>query len=345
MDREERMITFSSPFAFLLLPLIFLLRFILPASRRNQQAAINVPFFSVLNPLLSVQQGHRFWQWRHSLFYLMYMLLVIALAGPQHLGRPVNLPRKARNIMMAIDLSDSMKTSDFSLGGKNATRLSVVKKVAGDFIKNRQGDRLGLVVFGTRAYLRTPLTFDLKTVDQALQDSSIRLAGPMTAIGDGVGLAIKRLQGASKKNRVLVVLTDGVNTAGIIQPLQVAKLAAQKEIKIYTIGIGADRLVQQTFFGTQVVNPSQDLDEAMLRQMAKITGGRYFRAKDSQALVKTYHDIDELEPSVANKEWLHPVTLLYCWPLGIALLLAFLLIIQRLFNRWRYRRQLKAVSE
>ena len=205
--------------------------------------------------------------------------------------------------------------------------------MASQFIERRRGDRLGLILFGTQAYLQAPLTFDSKTVNRLLQESAIGLAGERTAIGDAIGLAIKRLDLESDNSRVLILMTDGANTAGEVTPLKAAQLAATRGLRIYTIGIGADEQIENTWFGQRRVNPSAQLDEKTLREIARLSGGRYFRARDSDELASIYQLLDELEPLPRDSRKLRPVKSLFMWPLAIALGLAGLLIAPRLWSR------------
>ena len=223
------------------------------------------------------------------------------------------------------------------------TRLDVVKSVAKQFIASRTGDRLGLVLFGAQAYLQTPLTFDRHTVKMMLDDASVGLAGDQTAIGDGVALAVKRLLQVPEKSRVIVLLTDGGNNAGVLNPIQAAQLAAQAGIKIYTIGIGAERLVVQGLLGPQVINPSSDLDQATLKQMAQMTGGTFFRAKDTKALEQAYETLNQVEPVAGAAATFRPTQMLYPWPLALALLLTMVLVVLRL--GWQELKAPFAMSE
>jgi Ca-activated chloride channel family protein len=202
------------------------------------------------------------------------------------------------------------------------TRLEVVKQVAGEFIERRDGDRIGLILFGTRAYLQAPLTFDRPTVRTLLEEAVIGLAGEQTAIGDAIGLGVKRLKERPAKNRVLILLTDGANTAGEVHPLDAARFAAKLGLKIYTIGVGADVAMMRRLYGTARVNPSADLDEPTLAAIARATGGRYFRARQTNELVDIYRTLDELEPVIGDEEQFRPTTELYYWPLALALLMA-----------------------
>ncbi len=239
-------------------------------------------------------------------------------------GRATELPETGRNLILAADLSGSMESPDLDIGGEQVTRLDVVKKVAGAFIERRQGDRVGLILFGSQAYLQAPLTFDRTTVRHLLDQAMIGIAGRETAIGDAIGLAIKRLRQAPEGMAVLILLTDGANTAGRVPPRQAADLAAQAGLKIYTIGIGAERMRVRGLFGSRTVNPSADLDEEMLTYIADTTGGHYFRARDLEALQAVYRQIDTLEPAAGGSRVVRPITSLYPWPLGAALLLSMI---------------------
>ena len=278
---------------------------------------------------------------RSALALLAWALLVFAAARPQWLGAPEDVPRSGRDLMLAIDTSGSMSIEDMQLGGLPAPRFSAIQAIATDFVKRRAGDRVGLILFGTRAYLLVPLTFDLKTVGKQLADSTIGLAGRETAIGDALGLAVKRLKDRPQDQRVLVLLTDGVNTAGELDPRKAIDLAAANNLRVYTIGVGAEALRVNSLFGSRIVNPSADLDEAMLRRMAEATGGRYFRARNSDELADVYRAIDQLEPVADTKESLRPVDELYWMPLAAALgasALAFLV------PGWRVRALRSVVS-
>ncbi|NNK38664.1 MAG: VWA domain-containing protein, partial [Xanthomonadales bacterium] len=210
---------------------------------------------------------------------------------------------------------------DMVLEGRPVNRLAVVKKVAGEFIQRRRGDRVGLVLFGSRAYLQTPLTFDTETTSILLDESEIGLAGRETAIGDAIGLAVKRLREDAASERVLILLTDGANTSGEVEPMQAAEFAVREGLKIYTVGVGADEMLVQDFFGSRLVNPSADLDEDTLKAIAERTGGAYFRARDAEALARIYEQLDELEPVESDQEAIRPVDELFHWPLSAAFVL------------------------
>ncbi len=317
------MFEFAWPWMFLLLPLPWLIRHFLKPATQQSNTALLVPFYQHIAGLKqSSASTKKPINSRKYLAYLAWFLLLTAAAGPQWLGKPITLPRNGRNIMLALDISGSMQIPDMQLNNQPANRLDVVKTVARQFIANRRGDRLGLILFATRAYSQTPLTFDRHAVLQMLNDASIGLAGARTAIGDAIGLAIKQLQKIPQQSRVLILLTDGGNNAGVIDPIEAAKLAAENHIKIYTIGIGANQMVLQGLFGPQIVNPSSDLDENSLRKIAELTGGLFFRATDTKALINVYKTIDKLEPISSDTSMFRPITLYYYWPLLFALLIS-----------------------
>ena len=282
--------------------------------------------------------------WALWLAALAWIFFVAAAARPQWLGDTVELPISGRDLMIAVDLSGSMEISDFVINDRAVDRLTATKMVAGDFIDRRVGDRLGLVLFGRQAYLQTPLTFDRETVKTLLYESAIGLAGKETAIGDAIGLAVKRLRESKNQenggqspaknkdklaDKILILLTDGANTAGEVEPIRAAQLAAELGLKIYTIGIGADEMLVRSFFGMRKVNPSTDLDEESLKKIAQITGGKYFRARDTEELEKIYQLLDELEPITKETQHFRPTSSLYMWPLGLAMALATLLVLLR----------------
>ncbi|MBL1259915.1 MAG: VWA domain-containing protein [Thiotrichaceae bacterium] len=318
---------FEWPWLLWLIPLPLLVRwFVHPLASAND-AVLRVPFLSDFGSPGDVTSrtvtGGRWLLWAAL---LAWALLVVACARPQWQGEAVELPVSGRDLMLAVDLSGSMEVEDFEWQGRMVNRLVAIQLVAGEFIERRVGDRVGLVLFGQQAYLQTPLTFDRTTVQTLLDEAVIGLAGQATAIGDAIGLAVKRLREDSSTSRVLILLTDGANTAGEIEPLKAAELAASEGLKIYTIGIGADEMMVRSLFGSRKVNPSVDLDEETLRAIASATGGRYFRARDLAQLDEIYQLLDELEPVEQEKQFFRPRHSLYPWPLGAALLMASMLL-------------------
>jgi Ca-activated chloride channel family protein len=258
---------------------------------------------------------------RHLLAWLAWVLLVIAAARPQWLGEPVHLPVTGRDLMLAVDVSGSMEQEDYRLNGRSANRLDVVKEVAGRFIERREGDRLGLILFGSRAYLQTPLTYDRDTVRAMLNEAVIGLAGRETAIGDAIALAVKHLKEQPADNRVLILLTDGANTAANIAPQDAARLATQAATRIYTIGIGGGLVGVRTPFG-MLMQQGSDLDPATLKAIAKQTHGRYFQATDATQLEQVYDELDRLEPSVRDTRSFRSLRALFMWPAGAALVIS-----------------------
>jgi Ca-activated chloride channel family protein len=318
------MIHFEWLWALAALPLPLLTRWLLPVHNPIEQAALNVPF---LEELVEVQTQTVFKAKSASLGLaaIAWVLLVIACARPQWLGEPIEQAMSGRDLMMAVDLSRSMEAQDFVLNKRAVDRLTAIKAIASDFINRRVGDRLGLILFGTQAYLQTPLTFDRKTVQTLLDEAVIGLAGDNTAIGDAIGLAVKRLKNQPANSHVLILLTDGANTAGEVTPLKAAELAAANGLKIYTIGVGADEMNVPSLFGSRTVNPSLDLDEKTLIKIAESTGGYYYRARNTEELNNIYMRLDELEPIEKDKQYFRPRTELYIYPLALALgLVAFL---------------------
>ena len=302
----------------LLLPLPWLARKLMKAAPDAGMQALRVPWFAMMS------QSAAGWMKKPlltALAIIAWCLLVTAAARPQWVGEIETLPVTGRDLLLAVDISGSMDTQDMFLEDKPVNRLAVVKKVAGEFIQGRRGDRVGLVLFGSRAYLQTPLTFDTETTAILLDESEIGLAGRETAIGDAIGLSVKRLREDAASERVLVLLTDGANTSGEVQPMQATEFAAREGLKIYTVGVGADEMMVRDFFGSRLVNPSADLDEDTLKAIAERTGGAYFRARDAEALANIYEQLDELEPVESDQEAIRPVDELFFWPLGIGFIL------------------------
>ncbi|TRW90293.1 vWA domain-containing protein [Candidatus Methylobacter oryzae] len=315
------MIHFEWPWLLAALPLPLLIRWLAPAKMPVEQAALKVPFLDDFSDgeTRAVSQTR---QWPLLLAAIAWMLLVIACTRPQWLGDPIEQAVSGRDLMLAVDLSGSMEEQDFVINKRSVDRLTAAKRVAADFINRRVGDRVGLILFGTQAYLQTPLTFDRLTVMTLLNESAIGLAGDNTAIGDAIGLAVKRLKDEQTNSRVLVLMTDGANTAGEVSPLKAAELAAANHLKIYTIGIGADEMIVRSFFGSRKINPSADLDEKTLIKIAESTGGQYYRARNTDELNNIYMRLDELEPVEKDKQYFRPRSELYYWPLSLALGLA-----------------------
>ncbi|GAA0718733.1 VWA domain-containing protein [Dokdonella soli] len=333
------MLELAWPWLLAILPLPFIAVRLLPRACGLMSTALHLPHLGVALPQQAdVSPVPRL---RRVLALFAWALLALAAARPQWLGTPEDVPRSGRDLLLAVDCSGSMSIEDMQLGGQPAPRFAAIQAIGADFIQRRAGDRVGLILFGTRAYLLVPLTFDLKTVGKQLADATIGLAGRETAIGDAVGLAVKRLRDRPQQQRVMVLLTDGVNTSGELDPVKAIDLATANHVRIYTIGIGADAMRVNSLFGSRVINPSADLDEKMLGEMAAKTGGHYFRARNSEELADVYRTIDKLEPAADAKQSLRPVDELYWLPLAGALAagaFAFLLPV------WRVRLLRRAVS-
>ena len=313
------MLEFLWIWVFLLLPLPLLV-WLLPAVKQASITTVKVPFFNHFWQSLSSINQQTKW-WLKLLAIITWLLLLVAAAKPVWVGDAIALPVEGRDLMMAVDVSGSMQEKDMKINGREVDRLTMIKYVAGDFIERRKGDRIGLILFGQQAYLQTPLSFDRKTVKTLLDESIIGIAGKATAIGDAIGLAVKRVRKTTDNNRILILLTDGQNTAGEIQPLKAAELAQKEGLKIYTIGIGADEVYRRTIFGNRRVNPSLDLDEATLRKIAQMTGGQYFRARNTKDLNKIYAMLDELEPLAKEDQFYRPTEDLFYYPLALSMLL------------------------
>lgn len=325
------MIEFVWPWVFAALPLPWLVNLLLPRAG-SRDAALYVPFFRVLSRLdvTTVRAGVR-----NLLLGLLaattWIALVTATAQPQWVGEPIELPTTGRDLMLVVDISGSMEAQDMQLGGQGANRLQVTKAVVGDFVARRTGDRLGLILFASRAYTQAPLTFDRTTVETLLYEAQIGIIEEnATAIGDGIGLGVKHLRERPEASRVLIMLTDGVNNAGEVTPLQAGELAAREGIKVYTIGIGAESGTSSSLFGPRTVNPSADLDSDTLTQIAESTGGKFFRAHDREELERIYGILDELEPVDQEAETFRPTQALFFWPLGLALALSFIIALWRM---------------
>lgn len=315
------MFEFNWPWLLILLPLPALIRFFSQTGQAQTPLVLpNLPYIETATSTVS-KKPRTIWP-----LSLMWLCLVIAAARPMWIGEPQSIPQQGREMMLAVDLSGSMQVEDMQVNNRMVDRLSLVKAVVADFIQQRKGDRVGLIFFADNAYLQAPLTFDLKTVSGYMQQAVLGLVGEQTAIGEGIGLALKRFDQAknakNKQQKVLILLTDGQNNAGEVKPLEAAKFAQEQGVKIYTIGVGADAYYKRTIFGNQKVNPSQDLDETTLKTIAQQTGGQYFRARDAESLAAIYAELDKLEPVKQAQQQFRPQTDLFHWPLAIALLLS-----------------------
>ena len=312
--------TFAWPWLFLVLPLPWLLRRLVPSARTG--AALYLPHREIRIEAARTGASRG---WRVPVAILAWTLCVAAAARPQWLAPPQSVPRSGRALMLAVDLSGSMAIEDMDFGDRTISRFAAVKAIAGQFIEQREGDEVGLILFGTHAFLMTPLTFDLHSVAQQLDGTAIGLAGRETAIGDAIALAVKHMANLPLRARVLVLLTDGVNTAGTLDPIEAAKLAAAAHVRIYTIGVGSGAGAMD-LFGLHISAPDSDLDTATLTTIARLTGGQFFRAADGGQLAAAYRAVAALEPLARGDVQLRPRAELYPWPLALALLLAWALL-------------------
>ena len=330
------MIEWLWPWVFILAPLPWLVRRLWPAAA-SQEPALRAPFFDEWRDLGAGQSTADGAGTPLALaaLWLTWLLLLVAVARPVWIGEAIEVPESGRDLMLAVDISGSMRIEDMRSGQNLIRRIDAVKQVGAQFISRRRGDRLGLVLFGSNAYVQSPLTFDTATVERFLNEAQIGFAGTETAIGDAIGLAVKRLRERPAESRVLILLTDGQDTASSVKPLEAARLAASLGIRIYTIGIGASELTLPGLFGSSFgarqVNPSAELDEETLAEIAELTGGAYFRARNPQELLKIYEVLDELEPVEQDVSTYRPRQALGYLPLLGALLLSFGLALWRLW--------------
>ena len=323
------MFEFAWLWVFLLTPLPWLLRLLLPPADSGD-AALRVGFLDELQALSGRRARAALPSWRQQApLALLWFLLLCAAARPQWVGEPLPLPASGRDLLLAVDVSGSMDYADMQWDDEPISRLELVKRLLGDFIEGRRGDRVGLILFGSQAYLQAPLTFDRHTVRTWLDEAMIGIAGKNTAIGDAIGLAVKRLRQRPAQSRVLVLITDGANNGGEIDPMVAAQLAADEGVRIYAIGIGADPQQSGAFgsFGFSAL----DLDETSLRAITDVTGGEYFRARNQAELEQIELTLDRLEPVAQQPTLARPALALYAWPLALALLGSLLLVGQVLW--------------
>jgi Ca-activated chloride channel family protein len=329
----------------LILPLLARLFWPRPASERHDN--VEGTQTTLLHPMLGHLQSafetrkpsqHLSARLHGWLLYLLWAALVVALMRPQWLEPHTENRTAGYDLMLAVDTSRSMTALDFTLDDKQVSRMQVVKGVVSQFIQGRRGDRVGLVIFGSQAYVLSPLTFDLDAVDKLLRDLVPAIAGPATAMGDAMGLGVKKLRERPEGSRVLILVTDGKSEGGVIPPLKAARLAKQEGVKIYTIGVGSDKArVRMLGPDMQTYQWATGLgfDEEALQEIARITGGAYFRATDTEALEKVYQRIGELEKTEAESRTLFIPRPLYPWPLAFALIC---LLILGLYPEGRARR-------
>jgi Ca-activated chloride channel family protein len=314
------MLQFAWPWVALALVLPWLAARLLPPAP-PLAAPLRVPFFRAAQRWQQAAGGGR--ARVRSLFALAaWALLVAAACRPQWIGEPVDVPATGRSLLLALDLSGSIR--DISMGGESGPEL--LRRTARQFIAGRAGDRVGLVVFGSQAHVQAPPSFDLSAIDGMVDESFIGLAGQGTALGDAIALAVARLRAMAREQRVLVLLTDGSSTEGVMTMPEAARLARQHGVRVHAIGLGEPR--------TEKSGHGEDLDEPALKEVASLTGGLYFRAGDAKALERIYETLGRQEPALGDARHYRPAAELYGWPLGAALALAAL----ALAAAWRKER-------
>ena len=327
------MIILLYPWLLFLLLLPFICRKLLPPAKGVHGDALRVPFLKDVAQINIISGS----LWRHGsqttgishkfvAFFAIWTLLVLAATRPQWVGEPVRVNNYGRDIMMVTDISTSMLEPDFAYANRRIDRLTAVKLAAEKFIRERTNDRIGLILFATRAYLQTPITFDKKAVSDTLWSADAGMAGNSTAIGDAVGLALKNMRG-SKNSRIMILLTDGENNDGSLSMAEALKLARDENIKIYTIGVGSEKQFVRSFFGMKVAAPTTDgLDEQSLKQLAEETKGRYFKASNTASLQKIYDEIDRMEPNLDEEQYIRESKDLFHYPLAAALIAVIVLL-------------------
>jgi Ca-activated chloride channel homolog len=323
------MFSFAWPWVIVLLGLPFLVRFWGPQAKNKTAPRAPEIFFPYIDRLKASfpaqRQRKRFDRLSAFILGLLWLALTCALMGPQLVDDIIPLQNRGHDLMLAVDLSGSMRALDYSKDDAQVSRLEVVKSVVGDFIGKRQGDRVGLILFGSTAYLHVPLTLDTLSVRKMLDNTMVGEAGDTTAIGDAIALAVQNLRDRPEKSRVIILLTDGGDNASAIPPLAAAELARQYGIRIYTIGVGTSGVVQVPGAYGQSGLAEFDLDEGLLQKIANIANGGYFRAADTKALQDIYAQINKLEKTQAGERSYLIRRPLYRYPLGAALMMFLLL--------------------
>lgn len=316
-------ITFLWPVVLILLPLpILVYRLIKPThSAQTVTTFLRIPTLPDFLKTQSRKTGQPFSIKTAVLLAFSWVFFIIALTRPVGLGEVQSVPQTGRHTLLAMDVSGSMSESDFDFAGKPAARIDIVKKLAADFIHDRAGDTIGVILFGSEPYVFIPPTTDTKTSETLLAEAGVGIAGEMTAMGDAITLAVKSLQSVPADKRVLILLSDGYHNAGAVSIEDALQLAKQAHVKIYTIGIGADVQTIQTLFGNIPFYPASDLDEDTLRYMAESTGGRYFRAHSTTELRDVYTALNELEKIDTKADVFRPQKELFYVPLILSLAL------------------------
>ena len=316
---------------FLLLP--FVAYYVLPIAGKMYGDALRVPFVSDIIKIKEQSKNKRYLakigakvSWLGVLgLAFVWGLVTLALCRPQWVGEPLKVHHEGRDIMLVADISTSMNERDFRYNNKYYTRLEALKSVVSQFVDERTEDRIGLVLFGTRAYLQVPLTYDHQSLKETLFSVDAGMAGNSTSIGDAVGIALKSLatQDIKIDNKIIILLTDGENNDGSLSFPQAVKLAEQEKIKIYTIGLGSDDI--PVLAGLFSIPTQSGIDEEGLKHLSVVTKGRYFRAKDVKSLISIYNEINKLEAQEQKGRFMQETKDLYYYPAGLALLMFLLM--------------------
>ena len=329
------MIIFAYPLAFALLLVPFLIYHLLPPLKGLHGDALRVPFLNdiaQINLLSGSLWGQKNQGKSSKLLYIIlyigWIFLVLAVARPQWVGEPIKTNNYGRDILLVTDISTSMLEPDFTYNNRRIDRLTAVKLAADSFIKQRTSDRIGLILFGTRSYLQSPITFDKQSVLDILWATDAGMAGNSTAIGDAVGLALKTLSSSptANKDKTIILLTDGENNDGSLSMPEVLKLAKDENIKIYTIGVSGENQILNSFFGIKLPQ-IKGLDEETLKLLAAETKGNYYRASDTNSLQQIYKEIDRLEPSLDEDQYIQERKDLFYYPLAISVAIVLLLLL------------------
>ncbi len=324
------MFEFHWPWAALLLPLPLLIPYLWPEPAEPVEEDLEGQRQTLLHPRLdALEAAYRTRRprlqlggWVHlALLYLLWAALVFALMRPQWLTPYTEISSPGYDIMLAVDTSHSMDALDFTVGGRQVTRMQVVKGVMGRFVDQREGDRIGLIIFGSRAFMLSPLSMDRNAVRQLLDGVVASIAGQGTALGDAIALGVKKLRERPPQSRVMILIADGDNSAGGFAPVEAARLARAMGVRIYVIGVGSKQERIPIFEeGTVKYRDDLTMDEETLQQIADITGGAYFRATDTRALEAISERVGQLEKTEAESRTAFLPEPLYRWPLALALL-------------------------
>lgn len=315
---------FDWPYALALLPLPLVIYFFCPKAALLHYDALKVPFFSVLKNIFhraASQKKQSLLKW--VILSLIWGLFIVSLSSPYQLGEPMGVPSLARNVLIALDTSESMSIKDMVWRNRYIDRMTMVKNLAGEFISHRQGERIGLILFGSNAYLQSPLTLDLKTLEAFLLETQIGLAGKQTAIGHAIGLSVKHFMKIPHGQRLLILITDGEDNASVVPVTKMVSLAKEQAVKIYTIGVGSPASK-----GT--------LDEVALKKIARETHGQYFRATDTEGLRAIFESLNQVEPVLGKEQWYQPKDYLYPYFLGSAFVLSLMMAVGMILTEFKY---------